>query len=507
MEYKASVPFATERLALDPKTIRLIDRDLVLYSHITNATTKASKALEDVDDENDGFQVDLAVGKNLFEITVANGKEGSLPQLRTYTVNVEWEFFAFNDPNKDIDLNSNNSDPRGIWSDGTNMWVADSEDGKLYTYNMWTNSLAGVKLTGAAMPPMDIPLVEANANPQWIWSDGAIMWVSDTEDNKIYAYNMSDKTRNESREINLAALSEANDSPQGLWSDGENLWVANGTTGNVKLYAYKLAGERIDCREETKDFNTLEDAGEPTGDGNLHPKAIFSDGVTMYVVDSDDGKIYAYNQPLSDNASLRRVELSDVYHADKTFNDYFQTARRLDFYPHAYVLYSTNATTTIRNIETQDPRVNREKQGDDLLGWKIQSPADADSAVDGHQVRLTAGDTTEITILVTAQSGATREHIIRIANDPSGPLPFRDFNHILADGNREIPGLWGDGTTMWTTAEGGTLHAYKMDANDWGALDVDKRGQLNRTNAFSRGLWGNEITMWVANASPFPFLS
>ena len=557
MRYEASVPFATERLTLGAKTLRLIDRDR-LYSQITNATTKASKSLEDVDDEKAGFQVDLAVGKNLFEITVMNGNPNtnSLPRTRTYTIDVEREFFTFNDPgkdialasahanprglwanetimwvanigdtnklyaynkadgtrfselivevvgqtattntvySKDITLDSANTNPRGIWSNGTTIWVADSEADKLYAYQLANGNPDPSKDIPLAETPMDKPSDRElenndNSDPEWIWSDGVTMWVSDSEDKKIYAYNMSDKTRNKSREIVLSDLSKANDLPQGLWSDGENLWVANGTAGNVKLYAYKLAGERIDCREETKDFNTLEDAGKPVGDGNLHPKGIFSDGATMYVVDSDDSKIYAYNQPLSDNASLRRVELSDVYYEGKTFNDYFQTERRLDFYQHAYVVYSPNATTTISNIETQDPRVNVEKQGDDLLGWKIQSPADADSAVDGHQVHLTPGDTTEITILVTAQSGASREHIIRIANHPAGPLPFRDFNYLFTDddenndiNSRSSPaGLWTDGTTMWIAEPKlvpARLRAYNMDETGgkvWGAMDNNK---------------------------------
>ena len=318
---------------------------------------------------------------------------------------------------------------------------------------------------------------------------------------------MSDKTRNPSREIDLSDLSEANDSPQGLWSDGENLWVANGTAGNVKLYAYKLAGEIIDCREETKDFNTLEDAG------NLQPKGIFSDGATMYVAGGTTltnvangstnvyKKIYAYNQPLSDNASLRRVELSDVYYEDKTFNDYFQTARRLDFYPNAYVVYSTNATTTISNIETQDPRVNVEKQGNDLLGWKIQSPADAYPNTAGHQVRLTADDTTEITILVTAQSGASREHIIRIANDPSGPLPFRNIDYTKSGFSPYD--LWGNGTTMWMSNDGTKLRAYNMAAteeNPWGAADQNKDLSLIGPNRRGRYFWASGSMMWVMNA-------
>ena len=33
-----------------------------------------------------------------------------------------------------------NYDPRGIWSDGTTMWVADENDGKIYAYYMPSGS-------------------------------------------------------------------------------------------------------------------------------------------------------------------------------------------------------------------------------------------------------------------------------------------------------------------------------------------------------------------------------
>ena len=36
---------------------------------------------------------------------------------------------------KDYDLDSENGQPYGIWSDGTTMWVGDSADDKLYAYH------------------------------------------------------------------------------------------------------------------------------------------------------------------------------------------------------------------------------------------------------------------------------------------------------------------------------------------------------------------------------------
>ena len=87
-----------------------------------------------------------------------------------------------------------NDSPEGIWSDGTTMWVADSSDDKIYAYNLSTKARDSSK---------DFDTLDAadNESPTGIWSDGATMWVADSSDDKIYAYNMSDKARVSSKDF------------------------------------------------------------------------------------------------------------------------------------------------------------------------------------------------------------------------------------------------------------------------------------------------------------------
>ena len=463
----------------------------------------------DVDDEKDGVQVDLAVGLKTFEILVANGDTGGLPQTRTYKVNVTREFFTFNDPSKDIDLaftndiqglwanettlwvaddgddklhaykksdgsrdslkdidlDSANSNPRGIWSNGATMYVVDSGDGKLYAYGL--TSRARLNSTN------DFELNADNANPQWIWSDGATMWVTDNagtskvDDDKIFAYKMSgDKERDESREIDLGELvNDNNDAPTGIWSDGANLWVANSDTNNAKIYSYKLAGNRIDCREETKDFNTLEDAGKPEGDGNLHPNAIFSDGSIMYVTDSVDGKIYAYNQPLSGNAWLKTLTLSgDVYYGAQPF----QLSNPTTHY-NTWV-DSLTATITI-HAEAQDLnavslKISHLKNGTNFSklfpGYQIND----------YQVDLLPTDN-NIKITVTAENSDAKLYnfdIYRIGDDKRiKPLDFKNLSISNQDGKPVPTGLWANGTNMWVVdSRDKTVYAYKMSGGGMG---------------------------------------
>ena len=169
-----------------------------------------------------------------------------------------------------------NNNPVGIWSDGTTMWVADTEDDKIYAYDMATKARdAGKEFNTLAS--------EGNNNPEGIWSNGTTMWVVDYGDDKIYAYDMATKARDADKEFN-SLPGAGSGFPDHIWSDGVTMWVEDGT--GDKLYAYNLASK---ARDEGKDFNTLIAAG------NNGPEGIWSDGTTMWVADQADDKIYAYN--------------------------------------------------------------------------------------------------------------------------------------------------------------------------------------------------------------------
>ena len=168
-----------------------------------------------------------------------------------------------------------NNGPRGLWSDGTTMWVSDRADNKLYAYKLSDTSRDSAKDFNS------LPAA-GNDNPAGIWSDGTTMWVADRDDAKLYAYKMSDKSRDAAKDFTTLAAAGNND-PYGLWSDGVTMYVVDHADG--KIYAYKMSDK---SRDAGKDFTTLAAAG------NGGPLGLWSDGVTMWVGDWDDDKIYAY---------------------------------------------------------------------------------------------------------------------------------------------------------------------------------------------------------------------
>ncbi len=203
-------------------------------------------------------------------------------------------------PGKDFNTleAAGNEDPEGIWSDGTTMWVADWFDEKIYAYDMATK---------ARVPGRDFDTLKDTDNstsfPEGIWSDGTTMWVADWLDEKIYAYDMTTKARVPGKDFDTLEASRNLD-PAGIWSDGTTMWIAD--DGREKIYAYDMTTK---ARVPDRDFNTLEAAG------NEDPEGIWSDGTTMWAADWFDGKIYAYHMPQAVESAADREALVALYNA------------------------------------------------------------------------------------------------------------------------------------------------------------------------------------------------
>ncbi len=175
----------------------------------------------------------------------------------------------------------------GIWSNGTTMWIADSGDDKIYAYNLATKQRDSAK---------DITTLSAagNTDPTGIWSDGTTMWVADYNDRKLYAYALADGTRQDGtggttdREITLHT---ANGQPRGISSDGTTLWAVGFRSTEAKIYAYNLSTK---ARDGAKDV---------TLDGkNLDVLGVWHDGATLWTVQTSQtgaGFLHAYNTTTS----------------------------------------------------------------------------------------------------------------------------------------------------------------------------------------------------------------
>ena len=108
------------------------------------------------------------------------------------------------------------------------MWVADETGAKLYAYD----------LSGTRQTTQEFDLNTDNANPAGIWSDGVTMWVADGGRDSVFAYSLDDHhSRIASRELNTLTAS-GNSAPVGIWSDGVTMWAIDRI--DEKVYAYNM---------------------------------------------------------------------------------------------------------------------------------------------------------------------------------------------------------------------------------------------------------------------------
>ena len=147
-------------------------------------------------------------------------------------------------PERDIELARRNRDARGIWSDGETIWVLNRNPSPL-AYDLETGALLG-----------EYELAETNSSPHGLWSDGVTVWVSNHDPKRLFAYRLPvppedgppeeppalERVRDEDFE-ELGRV--GNNSPRGIWSDGAVMYVAD--ENDDRVYSYNMP-DAIDAR-------------------------------------------------------------------------------------------------------------------------------------------------------------------------------------------------------------------------------------------------------------------
>ena len=109
--------------------------------------------------------------------------------------------FAYSEASGDLlaeyGLAAANGDPHGLWSDGVTAWVSDHGAKLLFAYRL--PDPAPDDPAGEPQPLERVRDEEfsrltraSNNSPRGIWSDGEVMYVADAHDGRVYTYNMPD---------------------------------------------------------------------------------------------------------------------------------------------------------------------------------------------------------------------------------------------------------------------------------------------------------------------------
>ena len=382
-----------------------------------------------------------------------------------------------------------NGFPLGLWSDGVTLWVADDDDDKIYAYKLSDK-------TRDAAKDFDTLSAAGNNHPLGLWSDGTTMWVADHADDKIYAYKLSDKSRDSSKDFDTLSAA-GNDSPLGLWSDGVTLWVAD--DADDKIYAYKLSDK---TRDAAKDFDTLSAAG------NDSPLGLWSDGVTLWVADDADDKIYAYK--LSDKTrdaakDFDTLSAAGNNHPYGLWSD--GTTMWVADYADAklYAYHAFQAELLASAVTPTSATLTLSNYGASWWLKRISPSAGTCTAGEAdfsHAVSDLMGNTTYTYTAYSKSGCASADEIDSVTfrtPGPGDPNAAQDFDTLAALTNDPRPwGLWSDGVTMWVAErKDDKIYAYKRsDKSRDSSKDID----LHSDNTAPYGIWSDGTTMWVEDS-------
>ena len=417
--------------------------------------------------------------------------------------------------------------PWGLWSDGTTMWVTNAEgvtnaeDGrfsKIYAYELTTRIYDRQK---------DFNTLRAagNKSPRGLWSDGATLWVADSYDDKIYAYSLFTRARDPDKDFNALAAA-GNTTPQGIWSDGTTMWVAD--PEDDKLYAYKMPsgslaeGAKPDLVVQSPAVSnrtptagasfTLSVTVRNHGSGQSPATTLrFYRSTGGYgTISTSDTQVGS--QPVSGLAASGSsdhsidliappgsgvhwygaciVSVSEEHTTDNNCSFAVavvfgrEPARDFDTIEWPWGLWSDGVTMWVADDDkiyaydmttrARDPGKDLEAAGnDDLRGiWS-----------DGTTMWVADDDKIYAYDLTTG------------ARDPG-----KDFDTLEAANNNYPGGIWSDGTTMWVVERGGKIYAYNLftKARDPGK-DFDTLEAAD--NDWPEGIWSDGTTMWVVDYS------
>jgi sugar lactone lactonase YvrE len=193
-------------------------------------------------------------------------------------------------------LASGLNNPRGITTDGTNLYVADSGSHTILKVTIATGSVTTFAGTTGTPGSIDGTGIGAQFNgPRGIATDGSTLYVTDWGNHTIRAIGISSGavstlagTAGSSGSLNGVGPAAQFNQPYGIACDGSNLYVAEQANHTIRTIV-------IASRTVTTLAGTAGVSGSLDGIGGAaqfnQPAGVATDGTSLYVADSSNSTI------------------------------------------------------------------------------------------------------------------------------------------------------------------------------------------------------------------------
>ena len=411
----------------------------------------------------------------------------------------------------------------GLWTDGEAMWVSRLQASqRVSAYDL---------ATGAHRPATSLSeaLLDSHGvgSPMGVWSDGDTIWVADSTDRKIYAFGLHGGDRRSHLDIDRLAAA-GNRYPRGIWSDGNTMWVAN--AGSVGVFAYKMP-PRVGL--ESLSVNGYDMRGQarphvlavPSGTTTAVVRAVPFDPAAA-IAYAPEGTATAHGQLFDLHTGLNTItltvtldgltntyilEITRSEHAELSDEAALGALTLTDFYGAPFDIgFSPDDTSYDIDIASNVRLVTIAATPAEETAAVTIEPEDASPAsADTHEIALTPGTTTDVTVTVTSSdltnTQTYRIEVRSISEDHFARRPELDLYDLSNSGFVEgfesdtTRDLWSDGTTMWAlNTRADRIYAYDMATGER-TPDAEITGMRAAGNSNSTAIWSNGETMWVAD--------
>ncbi len=165
--------------------------------------------------------------------------------------------------------------PRGVWSDGQSLYVADSFNYTIRKIVIATGAVTTIAGQAGTSGSTDATGTAATFNiPNGIWGDGVNLYISEGGGNRIRKLNLSTLAvttvaGGTSGYVDATGTNARFAQPYGVWGDGTNLYIAD--NGNQKIRKMDLG---------TTVVTTVSATALPS------PFGLWGDGLNLYIADS-----------------------------------------------------------------------------------------------------------------------------------------------------------------------------------------------------------------------------
>jgi hypothetical protein len=242
-------------------------------------------------------------GLNPVDVTITNLND-DIPTTKFYVVddasaNRTFEYTAEGSAVENYSLNSGNLAPRGAASTvaGDKVWVVDANR-KVYVYNN-SGSLLGSWTAGS---------VASNATIEGITTNGTDVWLVDARQDRVYRYaNAAGRLSGSLNAASSFAVNSGNRDPKDIVTDGTNLWLVNDSTTD-RVFRYTMSGSLVGSW-------TIDSANKaPTG-LTIDPSGASQ---SIWIVDNGTDRVYEYANSRSRNSGSLTASVTFALSAGNT---------------------------------------------------------------------------------------------------------------------------------------------------------------------------------------------